>query len=447
MTAIKVDRQPFDPGPAAWNEILPPAPGFGMLEENRTADWLVIGGGFAGLSAARRLRQLHPADRIVVLEARRMAEGPAGRNSGFMIDLPHHLASADYAGALEEDRIQTEMNRQAIRFAMAAADEHEMPATAIALSGKINAAATARGERHNLDYANHLAGLGERHEMLDAHQMQALSGSAYYRQGLFTPGTAMLQPALYIRELATGLARSGVALFEISPVVRLEKSSGIWSAGTPRGTVQAPKVILAVNGHAESFGFYRRRLMHIYLYASMTRPLTPQEEMHLGGEAQWGFTPADPMGTTVRKFASPQGPRIVVRNRFSWAPSRNVDAGKIASIERIHDQSFRARFPMLASTGLDYRWGGLLCLSWNNVTAFGEIEDGLFSACCQNGLGTAKGTSQGVLAAELASDVPSAHLDYLLSQQPPRRLPPGPMATLGANAYMRYAEFRAGREL
>jgi glycine/D-amino acid oxidase-like deaminating enzyme len=41
--------------------------------------------------------------------------------------------------------------------------------------------------------------------------------------------------------------------------------------------ITAPKVILAVNGHLNSFGFLRGRLMHVFTYASMTRPL-PQKK-------------------------------------------------------------------------------------------------------------------------------------------------------------------------
>ena len=40
----------------------------------------------AGLSAARRLKQNDPTLKIVLVEARQIAHGPAGRNSGFMID-------------------------------------------------------------------------------------------------------------------------------------------------------------------------------------------------------------------------------------------------------------------------------------------------------------------------------------------------------------------------
>ena len=364
-----------------------------------------------------------------------------------MIDLPHNLASDDYAGSPEADRIQTEMNRAAIAFAANAKDEFAMPDEALVRSGKINAAATEKGERHNLDYARHLAALDENSELLDARQMQEICGSDYYRHGLFTPGTAMLQPAQYVRVLTAGIADSGANIHEDSPVLSLEKTGINWLAKTSKGSVEAPKVIMAVNGHAESFGLYKRRLMHVYLYASMTRTLTDEETRALGGAARWGFTPADPMGTTVRKISGMGGTRIIVRNRFTWAPSRKVDEIKMKGIGVVHDRSFKARFPNLANVKMEYRWGGLLCLSWNNVSAFGEVEEGLISACCQNGLGAAKGTSNGMLAAELASGIASPHLIHLQSEAAPRKLPPEPFASIGANAYMHWSEMSAGAEL
>ena len=87
---------PANPGISGWRGILPPRKSHKQLDENQNADYLVIGAGFAGLSAARRLNQLQPDAKIVVLEACEVSEGPAGRNSGFMIDLPHDLSSVSY---------------------------------------------------------------------------------------------------------------------------------------------------------------------------------------------------------------------------------------------------------------------------------------------------------------------------------------------------------------
>ncbi|MDD9909116.1 MAG: FAD-binding oxidoreductase [Ahrensia sp.] len=443
---MKVARLPFDPGPAAWNALLPPAPASTPLEGKRNADVVVIGAGFAGLSAARRLNQLDRTLDIVVLEARRVAEGPGGRNSGFMIDLPHHLASKDYAGQRESDRQQTAMNREAIRFAAEAVEELGMSEEAFTISGKINAAATAKGVTHNEVYARHLEDMGEDFELLDADAMRAVCGSSYYQSGLYTPGTAMLQPALYLRNLANGLVDQGVDIFENSPVTAMASNGDHWLVETPKGRLRVGNVILATNGHVESFGHFKRRLMHVYLYASMTRALSTDERRQLGGEQRWGFTPADPMGTTVRRMSGTGGDRIVVRNGFTWSPSRSVAQDRHETFAKSHDRSFVERFPQLAHVDMDYRWGGLLCLSWNAVPAFGEIDDGLYAACCQNGLGTAMGTLSGKLIAEHVMGRTSPSLDTMLSYPPPKQLPPEPFATIGANAKMRWGEWRAGRE-
>ncbi|MEM6496323.1 MAG: FAD-binding oxidoreductase [Pseudomonadota bacterium] len=444
---MKVTRLPRDPGPAAWNAILPPAEHYASCEGKQTADVLIVGGGFAGLAAARRLHQLSPDLKIIVLEARRIAEGPSGRNSGFMIDLPHHLSSNDYAGAIEADRRQTEANRLAIQFAKQAADDCGMPQEAVRPVGKINAAATDKGHHHNQDYAKHLSEMGEPYELLDAGAMRDLCGSRYYRSGLFTPGTAMLQPALYSRCMADGLTRSGIKIFEESPAIRFERHAAGWDVATPNGHVSAGKIVLTVNGHIESFGYFKRRLMHIFLFASMTRGLSNDEVTRLGGEPNWGFTPSDPLGTTVRRISGIGGERIVVRNGFSWSPSRAVSDAKLDRVCARHDRTFTQRFPDLASVDMEYRWGGLLCLSRNDAPAFGEIEKNVFSACCQNGLGTARGTLHGILAAEQIAGETSELLRHTLAQPEPSKLPPEPIASIGANSVMHWQEFRAGAEL
>jgi glycine/D-amino acid oxidase-like deaminating enzyme len=89
----------------------------------------------------------------------------------------------------------------------------------IKVCGKIHGAITARGTKHNQEYAKYLKSLAEPFKKLDASDMQKLMGSAEYIHGLYTPGTAMLQPAMYIRSLAEGTERAGVSIYEMSPVI------------------------------------------------------------------------------------------------------------------------------------------------------------------------------------------------------------------------------------
>ena len=443
---MRVARLPIDPGPAAWNALLADPARAQQVDGQSNVDWIIIGAGFAGLAAARRLSQLCPTDKIAVLEAKRVAEGPAGRNSGFMIDLPHDLSSSDYGGALDHDTVLTADNRHAIDFEAAMAQDFGLDETAFTRSGKVNGAATEKGDQHNRDYAAHLQKMGEPHRMLDAADMKALTGTDYYQRGLYTQGTAMIQPAAFVRGVAAGLVSNRVQIFENSPVVDLTRTD-VWTAKTPSGSVSAPKVILAVNGHLNSFGFLKNRLMHVFTYASMTRALAPEEVARFGGQPLWGLTPADPLGTTVRRIGGRGGDRIIIRNRFTMDPSLEVTARRIKSVARDHDRSFAARFPMFRGVEMEYRWGGRLCLSRNNVSIVRELEDGLYAACCQNGLGTTRGTLSGLLAAELATNTPSDRLARALAAPEPTKLPPNPIAKIGTNAYLKWHEYKAGAEL
>ncbi len=449
MVQIKLPQNPGDTG---WKEILPKRKVNPKLSDNINSDYLIIGGGFAGLSAARRINQINKDAKIALLEACEIGEGPAGRNSGFMIDLPHNLASDDYLGSLEKDREQTLINRSAIEFAKDASQEYEMPSEAIQLVGKTNAAASEKGMKFNTEYAKHLDKTSESYKMLDAQEMKDLTGIDYYINGLWTPGTAMLQPALYIQSLADGISKnSNVTIYENSPVISLEdegRDDGqkVWKAKTNLGSISSPKIILAVNGIVERFGYFQNRLMTIFTYSSLTKKLTSDESNMLGGSNEWGLTSADAMGSSVRRISGMGGNRILVRNRWSYNPSMEASDSFMNSAANSHNESFKARFPMLEKVSMEYSWGGRLCLSLNNVFAQGEVDEGIYSACCQNGLGTAKGTAIGIIAAEKITGTINSLVPDFVDEEAPKKLMPKPFMWLGVNGYMRWKELIAGKE-
>lgn len=448
MTAYTARRTPVHRGPAAWSAILPGQPAPEVLSVDLTADFAIVGGGFAGLSAARRLHQLNPGARIVVIDATRVAEGAAGRNSGFMIDLPHDISSDDYSGhGAGSDADIIALNRHAIGFARDAVAEYGIDPYYFDPVGKVNGAASAKADALNRSYATHLAELGEASQHLDHQQMFDLTGSRHYVSGIYTPGTVMLQPAGYIRGVASGLRRDGVQVFENSPVTAITRRGGAWDLVTARGKVAAGCVILANNGHLESFGFARNRLMHVFLYASMTADLDADTLRRLGGQPRWGITPSDPMGTTMRRIDAGQGGnRIITRTCATYQPGMEAPEATLRRTARVHRAKFAERFPQIADAPMEHTWAGHLCLSRNGVSVMRQLDQGMFAACVCNGLGTARGTLMGIGAAELASGMDTAATRHFTAEDQPTKLPPQPFSTIGANVFLRWKEWRAGAE-
>jgi glycine/D-amino acid oxidase-like deaminating enzyme len=355
------------------------------------------------------------------------------------------LASEDYAGA-GDDQLLTRLNRQAIAFGDQAVAAFDINPAFFDKSGKVNGAASRAGDAHNRSYQTHLASLGEASEWLDTTAMRELTGSAHYRSGLYTPGTVTLQPAGYIRGLAAGVAKQA-DLYENSAVLSFAKTGRNWVVKTAKGQVSTAKVILAVNGHLESFGIATGRLMQLFLYASMTPELDSETRARLGGADRWGITPSDPMGTTVRRIDTAQGGhRIITRTCATMRSDMQASAAGVARASKVQQAKFAERFPQLDGMKMQYEWAGHLCLSLNGVAVAGEVEDGVYSACVQNGLGTARGTLTGMAAAETALGRSTDITKYFASQDAPKKLPPQPFASIGANAYLRWKEWRAGAE-
>ncbi|WP_372877868.1 NAD(P)/FAD-dependent oxidoreductase [Pseudomonas sp.] len=434
---------PQDDGRCGWYEILPPAPPSTPLRGTVQADWVVLGAGLAGLAAARRLAELQPQASVVLIDAKRVGFGAAGRNSGFMVDLPHDLTSHSYTSSHEADQKIIRLSRGAIDYTREIVQHHGIDCD-WREQGKLHGAANARGVHALESFAKGLSALGEPYRLLSAQDMKTVTGSDFYQAGLHAPGCVLVQPAALTRGLGQTLPEN-VQLLEDSPVLNIEVGK-VHTLTTAQGCVKAPRLVLANNAYAANFGQlgFKGRLLPIYTYASMTRQLTGEELARLGGEQSWGLIPADPLGTTVRRLANG---RICVRNSFTYNPQVQASASTLERVKRAHRRSYENRFPMLPGIEFEYTWGGALCLSRNAGSQFGQIAPGVFSAVCCNGLGLTRGTISGKLIAEYALGMDSDLLSIMLEQPKPCRNPPEPFLGIGVRSSLAWKEWTAGVEL
>ncbi|QRM54348.1 FAD-binding oxidoreductase [Sinorhizobium sp. BG8] len=436
-------RLPRNTGTSGWVAMLPTRRAGLRLQGHITSDVVIIGGGFAGLSAARRIHELDPGLKVAVLEADVVGEAAAGRNSGFIIDLPHEVSSDDYGGdSAARSKEAIVISRTAIALASAIAAEQGWSKDVFDPCGRYSVAISDEGDHHLTAYADQLGKLGEKHQLLSAREIAEVTGTRSYTSALFTPGTVMVQPAAYIRGVADSLV-DPVTVYEQTPAVQFESTGAGWLVKTPEGSISTGRIVLANNGHAESFGFFKGQVLHIFTFASMTHEFDPAR---LSGHRKWAATPALPMGTTVRRVPGQNGDRILVRSRYTYHPGLVTGDGTLRRAGAQHDRKFKARFPTLTDIPMEYRWAGAMAVTWNSVPAFGEIEKGVFAACGCNGVGASKATASGIAAAELMLGHNSRLTEIYKRFDAPKSLPPQPLTTIGAKANLAFREWMAGAE-
>lgn len=425
---MKIKRLPKDDKTNGWSAILPPRNPHDPVQGDMSADWVVLGGGYAGLAAARRLAENRPDEKIVLIEAGEVGEGASGRNSGFGIDLPHNVGSS-----LEE----LEGSHRFMRLARMALDQLEDVVTTRSIqcdwtrAGKYHTAVSARGTRDILEpFRKELEALNEPYQWVEGDALRKKLGSDHFTAAVYTPGCVLMNPAALTRGLADTLPPN-VKVCENSAVTQARFDNGV-QLTTHGGSVRAPKMIMAANGFAEQFGFHQRRFLHLIAHASLTRPLTEDERAAYGVPEPWGLTPANAFAGITMRYTDDH--RILIRQGLSYRPNQRIASGEHVTVQRRHKQLFDARFPMLSGVPIEHTWSGFVCLSRNGAPAFGQIAPNIWSAVCQNAVGVTKGTFGGILAADLATGHDNPLIEDMISLGEPGLLPPRPFLDLGVRA-------------
>jgi glycine/D-amino acid oxidase-like deaminating enzyme len=422
VTSIKV--LPRDTSPTGWNRILPRRVPTSALRGNTSFDWLVIGAGFTGLAAARRLAENRPGERIALLEAQEIGEGTSGRNTGIAVDVPYNSGSP--LSELEGRRRHVRLNRAALDYLEALIQVQGIDCQ-WSKRGKYHAAITERGRVADIEpVARELEALGEPFRRFNRSELAAAIGTEYFAAAIHTPGGVLLNPAALVRGLADALPPN-VSLYENSPVVDFEHRGGI-RIKTPQASLAAGNVILATNGFVREFGFFRGRLLMFAIYASLTRPLPAAELEKLGRDRDWGLTPANVFGGSAMRFT--QDGRFVLRAGVLHAPSFSRSDVSLTNVARLHQARLRARFPTIAAD-IEHTWVGYDSMSTDRSHGFGHLAPHVFAAVCQNGIGITKGTISGLLAADLACGRDNPLIADLEGLGAPPRLPPRPFLDLG----------------
>ncbi|MCW5655545.1 FAD-binding oxidoreductase [Hydrogenophaga sp.] len=366
-------------------EVLP------SLQENLEADVLVVGAGFAGLSAALELAQRGLS--VVVLEAERIGSGASGRNGGQAIvgyasgqgPFEQQLGAADAQRAWE-------MSLEAIDLLDARIARHGIACDRV--DGYLYVADSARKARALREEMDGLEKRGLAVDWAEGADLPRLIDSPRYVAAARETRSGHLHPLKYALGLARAAQAAGVRIFEHSPVTGLLRGAKL-VAGTPQGQVKARFGVLAGNCMLPEYGprvapDVAPRIMPVGTYILATAPLDPA----LCARLIPGNAAACDNNFVLDYFRFSADARMLFGGRVSYTtrtPPR---------LEEVMRERMGQVFPALRGVPTDYLWGGFVDISMNRAPDFGRLGHNLYYLQGFSGHGVALTGLAGLLVAE-----------------------------------------------
>ena len=415
-----------------WYAILPPPPPANRLIGKQTADWVVVGAGITGLAAARRLGELAPEARIILLDDYRVGYGASGRNSGFIIDTPHLYEQFD-----------AETNQRISRMVIAGLAELKGLVHKHGIDcewsprGHLTAVVEEKRKKKLQATVNTLKAVNEDYKWLDRDALAEVVGTNHYHAAVLTPRTVLLNPAALCRGLGETMP-DNVEVFEETPVRRVESGSPvrIECAG---GSISAKNVLLTTNAFVTKLDYLKRDVFPLISCASLSRPLTEDEQAKMGGATDWGITGF----ATVRRT---QSNRILARYGSYYSGDFRLSESRRRYLLAAHKKGVTKRYPFLDKLEFEQTWAGVFCMTRNWMSYFGRLDQGVFASLGYAGVGMPRGTISGKLLAEHAMGFQSDLMHDIQALSGPKPLPPEPFLGLGVRARLAWYHWRSRAE-
>lgn len=407
---------------SGWAALLPSNPiKASTVTHSFEVDYIVVGAGFAGIAAARELALATPMADIALIEAGQLLQNSSTRNSGFMIDLPYTKIDQRSDVAVQKWQIDLMAHGRACLWSQVKEDPEL--ASYWTEVGHYKGASTRIGSQTIQKIEQILKDKQIDYKKLDTTQAQRLLGTNYYRDVLWMPRCTLVQPAVLLKRLLNTLPKN-VHVFIDSKVTATTSSAKGVQLKIGVHSIQAKKVVWAINSHLAELGLERTKQLSVYTYACLTEPINSLQQS-LGNAAFWGLTPAEQLEATMRKL--PDG-RLLFRAGFSYKK-------ELPTIEQrnLLYEGIIKRYPSIREDQLQFVWGGAVSITRNGAPIFKRKNNNeiIISGC--NASGILKMTALGDLA---AADILNKRNKILVSTKKyskPSYIPPEPLRRLAIN--------------
>jgi glycine/D-amino acid oxidase-like deaminating enzyme len=425
----------------SWVNDLSPRNNILTLSSDIDCEWLIVGAGYTGLSAARKLGQLYPNQKILLVDAQLAGEGASARNSGYLVDttlndgFTSNKELDNYKKKTDIYKLGIETVKRFIKEYQVDCDWNEC--------GKYFASSKQEDRKILENFSETLSKLGFEHNLLFNEKLKKKLGTNFYNIALHTKGGILLHPGKLVRAMIDTLP-DNVNLYENSSLLDWKKKNDTVICKFKNGSIKTKKIIFATNGFLKSLGIKSNYNFPITLTASMTRSLSDEEFKLLGEPKEWGVLPVRPMGATIRMT---KDRRILIRNTAEVYNPYQMSKSELTKRSLKQRLGIKKRFPELPEDIIQSSWSGIVSRTRNSSQIFEKIDDNIFVAGCYNGSGIGVGTLFGEQIAIKASNENTKEIETIEARNKPTWLPPDPILSLGVRARLIYERFRAKSEI
>ncbi len=372
-----------------WEKTAPDRPRWSPLAEAITADVVVIGGGFTGVSAAYHLAARGVS--VVLLEARTIGFGGSGRNVGLV-----------NAGLwTPPDQVEEKIGQKV--GARLNATLAEGPSVVFGLIEKhqIHCEATRQGTLHCAHSAAGLRDLEARYaqqmarrapvRLLDAAETARCTGSDAYHGALWDGRAGTIQPLAYVQGLAREAGQLGAQIFETSSALEVCQDGESWRIRTAQGEVRTAKLIQATNAYGRD-GVDPNAIVpaHYFQLATVPLPEKIRQSILAGGEGCWDTA------LIMSSF------RLDRAGRMIFGALGNLDGSGAAVHRAWAARKLVKLFPQLKGIPLESEWTGRIAMTSTYLPRIERRGGNGISIFGYSGRGIGPGTLLGRAAANWA---------------------------------------------
>lgn len=370
-----------------WAKTSNPQPKRPKLEGDFHTDIAIIGAGFTGLSTAYYLQKL--GYKTVILDENCVGWGASGRNGSLMlIGYKHSLHQLAKKFGIEAAQEMLQMSLDGISLVKRIVEEHHISCE-LTNKGSFNAAykpshlESLKREQQfmmeSLNYENLIVEKTDVGQELD---------SPLYHGGLIDPNSYYLHPLNFAIGLAEAAESLGATIYEQSKVVSIDRKQGDVILSTSSGRVIAKELVVATNGYTSSITKnLAKSVIPVGSYIVTTENLDPSLANSLIPNKRGTFDTKN----FLYYFRLTSDHRLLFGGRVHFKGKESEE------LYQTLQQSMVDVFPQLTDYRIEYKWGGMLALTFDLLPHIGITEEGTHFALGYSGHGVSLSTLMGKL--------------------------------------------------